>query len=487
MPLLSRLLIHTVAWLVQSLQWLVVLIGKTLLGVQQALIWLDSAHPLATFSRPLTRFVQRYPQRIASTLGSVLLVAGGGAFAVANLAPDAATQPTVSVTEPITVSGLDAQAQALDMRDLKLRRADSTRTSDTEESLLRRLGLVDPQAAQFMRQNRMVREALSKPGRSVLAEANENQQLTELSVRWLNAETDRQFMRLVVSRGHNGLAARVENVPAQTSIRMAGGTVTSSLYAASDEARLPESVVNQLTEIFSSQIDFHKTLRKGARFAVVYEMLEADGEPLRAGKVLSAEFINGQKKYEAVWFQAAGDRGNYFGFDGKSLHSAYLASPVPFSRKTSGFSIRLHPIFQTSQAHRGIDYAAPTGTPALSVGDGVVEFAGTQNGYWNVVIVRHANNHSTLYAHLSQIHVRKGQTIAQGQAIGAVGSTGWSTGSHLHFEFRVNGVHVNPETITQQAYSGPVNPAVRTAFNSQAQLARAQLMAAAQMRESTDQ
>jgi murein DD-endopeptidase MepM/ murein hydrolase activator NlpD len=160
---------------------------------------------------------------------------------------------------------------------------------------------------------------------------------------------------------------------------------------------------------------------------------------------------------------------------------------VPFSRKTSGFSVRLHPIFQTTQAHRGIDYAAPTGTPALSVGDGVVDFAGTQNGYGNVVIVRHANNHSTLYAHLSQIQVQKGQKITQGQTIGAVGSTGWSTGSHLHFEFRVDGVHVDPETITQQAQSGPVNPAALTAFKSQAQRARAQLMAAAQMRESNDQ
>ncbi len=483
----SNLLTQTVALGIHALRWCVVLAGALLLALQRGLDWLDSAHPAATLLRPLAHHIRQHAKKIAATLASVFLITGGGAFAVANLSPDASDLPTVLLTTSIAIPDLDRQAEQLDLRTLKLRRTDTTRSTDTEESLLRRLGVVDPQAAQFMRQSRMVRDALSRPGRAVMAETSDNQQLNEFSVRWLNAESDRQFTRLVIERQANVLVARIENVPTQTSIRMAGGTVNGSLYAASDEARLPDTVVSQLADIFSSQIDFHKTLRKGARFAVVYEVLEADGEPLRAGKVISAEFINGQRKYEAVWFQEPSQKGNYFGFDGKSLQRAYLASPVPFSRKTSGFSVRLHPIFQTTQAHRGIDYAAPTGTPALSVGDGLVDFAGTQSGYGNVVIVRHANNHSTLYAHLSQIQVQKGQKITQGQTIGAVGSTGWSTGSHLHFEFRVNGVHVDPETITQQAQSGPVNPAALTAFKSQAQRARAQLMAAAQMRESTDQ
>jgi murein DD-endopeptidase MepM/ murein hydrolase activator NlpD len=406
---------------------------------------------------------------------------------VANLGPDASDLPTVSLTEPITVSGLEAQAQALDLRDLKLLRSDTTRSSDTPESLLRRLGLSDPEAARFLRQNAQAREALSRAGRSVSAEANDAQQLTEMTVRWLRNETDAQFQRWVLSRTAQGLSARLETVPMTASIRMSGGTVSSSLYAASDEARLPDTVVSQLTDIFSSQIDFHKTLRKGARFAVVYEVLEADGEPLRAGKVLSAEFVNGNKTYEAVWFQEAGKKGSYYAFDGSSLRRAYLASPVPFSRKTSGFSMRLHPIFQTMQAHRGVDYAAPTGTPAHTVGDGVVEFAGVQGGFGNVVIVRHGNSHSTVYAHLSRINVRKGQAVTQGQVVGAVGSTGWSTGPHLHFEFRVNGVHVDPQSVIQQAQSTPISPSARTAFKQTAQASRAQLMAAAQMRESNDQ
>jgi murein DD-endopeptidase MepM/ murein hydrolase activator NlpD len=487
MQTLSKLLTQTVALGVQALRWFVVLAGSLLLALQRALEWLDSAHPLAALLRPLARKIQQHAQALVTSLAGAMLLAGGGAFAVANLSPDASDLPVTVLSTPVALPDLERQAQQLEQRSLQLRRTDTTRSSDTEESLLRRLSLVDPQAAQFMRQNRMVREALSRPGRAVMAETTENQQLSELSVRWLNADSDRQFMRLVVSRAATGWTTRIENVPAQVSIRMAGGTVNSSLYAASDEARLPDSVVSQLAEIFSSQIDFHKTLRKGARFAVVYEVLEADGEPLRAGKVISAEFINGQKKYEAVWYQEPGQKGNYFSFDGKGMERAYLASPVPFSRKTSGFSVRLHPIYQTTQEHRGIDYAAPTGTPVFTVGDGVVEFAGTRNGYGNVVIIQHPNNHNTLYAHLNEIGVRKGETVTQGQTIGTVGSTGWSTGSHLHFEFRVNGVHVDPESITQQAHGGAVNTTTRSAFNSHAQRARAQLMAAAQMRESPEQ
>jgi murein DD-endopeptidase MepM/ murein hydrolase activator NlpD len=220
---------------------------------------------------------------------------------------------------------------------------------------------------------------------------------------------------------------------------------------------------------------------------VVYEVLEADGEPVRTGRVLTAEFNNGNKTYEAVWHQEPEQKGNYYSMEGKSLSRAYLASPVAFSRKTSGFSIRLHPIFQTMKAHLGVDYAAPTGTPALTVGDGVVEFSGVQGGFGNVVIVRHGSNHSTVYAHLSRILVRKGQSVQKGQTIGAVGSTGWSTGPHLHFEFRVNGVHVDPDKVIQQAQSTPLSPTAMARFKVVAEQARTQLQAAAQMREVTTQ
>ena len=460
--------------------------GRLLLAVQQALEWLDGPHPVATRLKPLTAFLARHPRKISTSLAAGLLAVGGGAFAVASLGPDAADLPVSSYTETVTVASLQNQAQMLDLHDLKLLRSDTTRTADSAESLLRRLGVVDPQAARFMRTNPLVKDALSRSGRSVTAETTDQQQLTQLTVRWLRNETDAQFQRLSVVRSDAGLNARLETVPMSASIRVSGGTVSSSLFAASDEARLPDTVVNQLTDIFSSQIDFHRTLRKGARFGVVYEVLEADGEPVRTGKVLSAEFVNGDKIYQAIWFQEPGQKGAYYGFDGKSLRRSYLAAPVAYSRKTSGMGMRLHPIFQTLQVHRGVDYAAPSGTPAYTVGDGVVDFAGVQSGYGNTVIVRHGNNHSTVYAHLSRIQVRKGQTVTQGQVIGAVGSTGWSTGPHLHFEFRINGVYTDPQKVIQQAQSTPISPSARAGFLRQAEAARLQLAAASQMRDGNE-
>jgi murein DD-endopeptidase MepM/ murein hydrolase activator NlpD len=460
--------------------------GQVLLGMQRALDWLDGPHPVATRLKPVAAFLARHPRKITVTLGGGLLAVAGGAFAVASLGPDAADLPISNYTESVTVPSLQSQAEALDVRELKLLRSDTTRAADSAESLLRRLGIVDSDAARFMRTHPLVRDALSRAGRSVTAETTDQQLLTQLTVRWLRNETDSQFQRLTVARDHNELTARIETVPMNTSIRVSGGTVSSSLFAASDEARLPETIVTQLTDIFSSQIDFHRTLRKGARFGVVYEVLEADGEPVRTGKVLSAEFVNGDKTYQAVWFQEPGQKGSYYGLDGKSLRRAYLAAPVAYSRKTSGMGMRLHPIFQTLQVHHGVDYAAPSGTPAYTVGDGVVDFAGVQGGYGNVVIVRHANNHSTVYAHLSRIQVRKGQSVTQGQVIGAVGSTGWSTGPHLHFEFRVNGVYTDPQRIIQQAQSAPITPSARSAFMRQADAARLQLAAAGQMRDGNE-
>lgn len=463
-------------------------LGAVLMGVQRSLDWLDGKHPqLSGLSHTLGTWFTRHPKAISITLASVLLAGGGGAFAVANLGPDIEDQPVVSITVPVEIAQLEAQAQSLDLISLQLTRTDSTRSTDTPESLLRRLGIVDPETAAFLRKNPLTKQALQQAGRAVSAEANNEQQLSSLTVRWLKNETDTFFQRLVVKRTDKGLAAALETSPMNTSIRVTGGTVARSLYDAADEARLPDPVINQLTQIFSNQIDFHRTLRKGAEFSVVYEVLEADGEPLRTGRVLSADFNNGDRKYEAVWFQEPGQKGNYYDMQGKSLSRAYLAAPVAFSRKTSGFSMRLHPIFQTMRAHQGVDYAAPSGTPAQSVGDGVVEFAGAQGGFGNMVVVNHGGKHSTVYAHLSRIQVRKGQTIQKGQVIGAVGSTGWSTGPHLHFEFRVNGVHVDPQKVIQQAQSAPISPAAKARFAGMVEQARTQLQAAAQMRDSSIQ
>jgi murein DD-endopeptidase MepM/ murein hydrolase activator NlpD len=484
MPFFASFQTRLVSFLVGFLFLCTAALGAVLLGTQRLLAWLDGQHPQLTLAlQTCTRWLKRHPKSISATLASVLLAGGGGAFAIANLGPDISAQPVVTVTVPVESPSLQAQAQLLDLVTVRLTRTDSTRSTDTPESLLRRMGLLDPDAADFLRKNPLAKQALKQAGRSVVAEADGQERLSQLHVRWLNNESDTFFQRLAIKRTAKGLEAALETSPMNTSVRMTGGTVASSLYDAADEARLPDAIVGQLTQIFSSQIDFHRTLRKGARFAVVYEVLEADGEPIRTGRVLTAEFNNGNKSYEAVWHQEPGQKGNYYSLDGKTLSRIYLASPVAFSRKTSGFAMRLHPIFQTMKAHLGVDYAAPTGTPAQTVGDGVVEFAGVQGGYGNTVIVRHGNNHSTVYAHLSRIQVRKGQTVHKGQTIGAVGSTGWSTGPHLHFEFRVNGTHVDPLKVIQQAQSVPLSPTALVRFKTAATQARSQLQAAAQMRE----
>ena len=440
-------------------------------------------------SQTLRDFVARHPQHITAVLTAVLLGGGGGAFAVANLGPDAANLPVRTLVETLSTPNLDAQVAALEQQTLKLYRNDITRSSDTAEGLLRRLGLVDADAAAFIRKTPEVRQALlNRAGRNVSVEANEQQQLLTLTTRWLKNDNDSQFQRMVITRDANKqFSVRTDTAPLTASVRMAGGTVNSSLYEASDEARLPDSVTRQLADVFSGQIDFHRALRKGAVFSVVYETLEAEGEPLRAGRLLSAEITNDQKTYNAVWFQEPGQKGSYFTLKGDSLRRAFLASPMPYSRRTSGFGMREHPILHTQRAHLGVDYAAPIGTPVMSVADGVVVESGYQGAFGNMVIVQHNARQSTVYAHLSRMNVKRGQTIKQGDIVGAVGTTGLSTGPHLHFEFRINGRHVDPLTLAQQGSAEPISAAQRPQFNQRAESARAQLMAAAQMRQNNVQ
>jgi murein DD-endopeptidase MepM/ murein hydrolase activator NlpD len=440
-------------------------------------------------SDSLRAFVARHPKHVTAVVAAVLLGGGGGAFAVANLGPDAANLPVRTLVETLSTPNLDAQVAALEQQTLKLYRNDITRSSDTAESLLRRLGLVDAAAAAYIRKTPEVRQALlNRSGRNVSVEANEQQQLLTLTTRWLKNDNDSQFQRMVITRDANEhFSVRTDTAPLTASVRMSGGTVNSSLYEASDEARLPETVTRQLADVFSGQIDFHRALRKGAVFSVVYETLEAEGEPLRTGRLLSAEITNDQKTYNAVWFQEPGQKGAYYTLKGDSLRRAFLASPMPYSRRTSGFGMREHPIFHTQRAHMGVDYAAPIGAPVISVADGVVVESGFSGGFGNMVVVQHNARQSTVYAHLSRINVRKGQTIKQGDNLGAVGSTGWATGPHLHFEFRINGRHVDPLTLAQQGSSEPISAAQRPQFNQRAEFARAQLMAAAQMRQNNVQ
>ncbi len=412
--------------------------------------------------------------RRAISVAAVTLLGGFAitAFGIAPLAPDAAELPQRVVSQPVDVSDLDSQLEALAAQPLTLNRSDVTRGTDTPESLLSRLGVVDPSAAAFMRSDATARKVLAgRGGKLVQVRTDDDGALLELVARYPVERGEQQkthFTRLTLARTGGQWLARIDVAPLAAQVRLGSGTIRSTLFGATDEARLPDAVAAQIAEIFATDIDFHRELRKGDTFSVVYESFTADGEPVPwnegAGRVLAAEFVNGGKAHHAVWFGAANGRGAYFDLDGSSKRRTFLASPMEFSRVTSGFAMRFHPIMQSWRAHKGVDYAAPVGTPVRTVGEGTVDFAGWQNGYGNVVQIQHSNERSTLYAHLSRIEVKKGQRVEQGQQIGAVGMTGWTTGPHLHFEFRVAGQHKDPLLIAKSSEPVLLEPGSKDKF-----------------------
>ena len=437
-----------------------------------------------------TQTLAPHAKWMSGVVAALILGTGGGALALVNLGPDVDQVPVQQVLETVQLPTAIAE-MALPAQTLTLYRSDVTRNTDTADTLLARLGVFDPQAAQFLRQDALARQhLLGRSGRSLTIQSLGNQLLDKLTARWSNDDSG-QFKRLVIERTNEGFISRLETAALEASTRLASGTITSSLYAATDEVGLPDSIANQLAEIFSGDIDFRRSLRKGDRFNVVYEVLQGDGEPLRTGRVLSAEFVNAGKTFQAMWFQPPADapgsatqRGGYYTLDGQSLRRAFLSSPVQFSRVSSGFAMRFHPVLKSWRRHLGTDFAAPTGTPARTVGDGMVTFAGVQNGFGNVVFIKHRNNTETVYAHLSRILVRRGQNVGQGDTIGLVGSTGWATGPHLHFEVRVNGVQHDPLALARNSESVPVSAAALPIFRQLAANVQSELQAAASVQTS---
>jgi murein DD-endopeptidase MepM/ murein hydrolase activator NlpD len=434
----------------------------------------------------------RHPKRIAGSLAVLLLGTGVTAFGVAPLAPDAADLPVHEIVEVVQALPRQAQIDALLDHQFNLYRTEVTRSSDTAETLLRRLNIDDADAAAFLRIDGNARSLLiGRAGKTVTAETTDDQRLLKLSMRWAT-DDDTQFKRLVISRNGTAFTSRIESAPYTISTRMASGNIKSSLFAATDDANIPDAVATQMVSIFSGDIDFQRSLRKGDHFSVFYETLEADGESIKTGKVLSTEFVNNGKTFQAMWFNDSAQvasankapKGAYYSLDGQSLRKAYLASPVAFSRISSGFKMRFHPILQTWRNHLGVDYASPTGTPVRSIGDGVVDFAGVQNGFGNVIFINHKAGHTTVYAHLSRINVKRGERISQGQNIGAVGSTGWATGPHLHFEFRVNGQQQDPILLAQQSESIPLSASSMPAFKQLAGTVRQQMQIASPIGQS---
>jgi murein DD-endopeptidase MepM/ murein hydrolase activator NlpD len=313
---------------------------------------------------------------------------------------------------------------------------------DTIASLLDRLGVGAEDKASVIAASRDI-PALQRltAGRTVLARVTASGRL--LLLRYLASDE-----RLVtLNRVQEAFVAEETAIQLDARPIMRSGQIQASLYGATDAADIPDSIASQLAEIFSGDIDFHRDLRRGDRFSVIYEAFYHEGKLIKTGRLLSAEFVNQGKRYRAVYFKDSLGREGYFTPEGQSLRRAFLKSPLPFSRISSGFSgARYHPVLKEWRAHRGIDYAAPTGTPVRAVADAIVAYAGWQGGYGNIVILNHQKPYSTAYGHLSRFAagVKPGRRVNQGDVIGYVGATGLATGPHLHYEFRVAGVQQDP-------------------------------------------
>ncbi len=269
------------------------------------------------------------------------------------------------------------------------------------------------------------------------------------SVIGLRREID-ETRTMVLSREGDSYRVSIEERPLNTELRHAFGRINTSLFEAGKQADISDALIMNLAGIFAWDIDFALDIRKGDEFVVLYEEVWQDGQYLRDGKILAAEFVNNGKDFRAIRYETEGGRGDYFTPEGRSVRKAFIRAPVDFARVSSNFNPRrLHPVLKIRRPHNGVDYAAPTGTIIKAAGDGKVIFRGKKGGYGNCVIIQHGGNITTLYAHMSRFakSVNVGKRVRQGQTIGYVGATGMVTAAHLHYEYRVNGVHRNPRTV----------------------------------------
>ncbi|MDQ7968910.1 MAG: peptidoglycan DD-metalloendopeptidase family protein [Oxalicibacterium faecigallinarum] len=387
--------------------------------------------------------------RIVSASALLLALCAFGAAGVAPMAPDADDLPVRAISQELELPQLAEQIAALEEQQQKFITEERVRSGDTLGTLLQRLGIDDDAAAAFIRNDPVARNMMQlKAGKRVQAEVTADGELERLTT-LVSQGRDEPISNLVIKREGDGFKSVQTAGNLEKRIEMRSGIIRSSLFAATDQAQIPDNVALQIVDMFSTNIDFGSDLRRGDRFNVVYETYWQNGEYISSGRVLAGEFMNGPSVYQSVWFEESSKSGGYYSFDGKSLKKAFLKSPLEFSRISSGFSMRKHPISGQWKAHKGVDFAAATGTPIRASGDGVIDFVGTQRGYGNVVTIKHWNNYSTLYAHMNGFAkgLRKGMKVSQGQLIGYVGSTGWATGPHLHYEFRVNNEARDPMSI----------------------------------------
>lgn len=411
-----------------------------------------------------------------------LLVLAFGLFAGA--AAIAVVQPT---EEPTVYQAIQALELPAGVTPLGLANTEPyiqetrIRRGDTLAALLQRLQVASPGLQAFLTHDENARSIYKLyPGRSIQAALTDTNDL--LWLRYHHTPNDSQEGQSVSKwlevrpDGQGGYIATEQADATIVHTHMAEGVINSSLFGATDAANIPDSIALQIPEILGSKMDFLRDIRKGDRFRVIYETHNHNGQQVGSGKILALEFENQGKTHAALWFSPEGKSGSYYDFDGQSSQGAFLRSPLKFTRISSTFGGRRHPIHGNWRAHNGVDYAAPTGTPIHATGDGVVKFVGNQRGYGKTIEIAHHSGYSTLYAHQSKFAagLKKGDSVSQGQLIGYVGSTGWSTGPHLHYEFRINNKPVDPLAI-ELPVARALDPKQKAAFEATAQQFRQQL------------
>lgn len=369
-----------------------------------------------------------------------------GIYAAFGLAPQTIVGniPTAAVIEEIALPNITSTTA--DIAGQSFWYKEHVRRDDTLNTVLSRLNIHNRDAINFIRSDNVASEIASslRPSRNIEAQTDNEGNLISLKYQ-LDSDQFIAIKQTVTGYEANKVAQNLEKRPILKSAE-----IKSSLFGATDAANIPDYIAIQIAEMFESEIDFSSDLRRGDHLSVIYEGSYDQGELLKTGDVLAAEFVNNGKTFQAIGYRDDSGKMQYYTPEGKSLHKSFLRSPLEFTRISSSFSSgRFHPILQRLKAHKGTDFAAPTGTGVKASGDAMVDFIGTKGGYGNVIVLKHDNGVSTVYGHLSRFAsgLHKGEKVAQGEVIGFVGTTGMSTGPHLHYEFLVNGEHRDPMTV----------------------------------------
>ena len=385
-----------------------------------------------------------------------------GVVAAFGIVPDSTIEKDVPI-QKIVIDLPIPDIPVTDNTNMTLWQQERIQRNDSVASLLTRLNINTEDKSSFLHDARDIKTMRRLvPGKTIHAKTTATGEL--LVFRYFSGG-DQQ---LLVEKIGGTFKENKSPINLEKQIQMKSGVIKRSLFAATDGANVPDSVAIQIAEIFASDIDFHRDLRKNDSFKVVYESRYSNGEYTGAGRVLAVEFINKGKAYQAVYFEASNKERGYYTPDGKNLRRAFLRSPLKFSRISSGFTrSRYHPVLKKWRAHKGVDYAAPRGTPVRATANGTVATKTRQRGYGKLIILKHRGRYSTAYAHLSSFAkgLRKGKRVNQGDIIGYVGSTGLATGPHLHYEFRINGVQRDPQRVVMPA-AIPLSEKNVPAFNA---------------------